>query len=122
MTCKIFSARGLPGSWVNLAPVVPYWGPFPRTLLPAALASVPFRFVFVRVRVRYLKIPLYEFLSNVFSSYERVLLCNKDEDGEAAAEEEVVAEQNDEVVVKFTEEEQWQANHKRKTTTNTLTN
>jgi hypothetical protein len=44
-----------------------------------------------------------------------------DEDREAAAEEEVVAKQNGEVVVEATGEEQWQANFKRKTTTNTPT-
>jgi len=56
-----------------------------------------------------------------FSSYEKVLLCIMDEDGEASAETEVVAEQNDEVVVEATEEEQWQANPRYKTTTNTPT-
>jgi hypothetical protein len=55
-----------------------------------------------------LNIPLYEFESNIFSSYDKALLHNMDEDGEAAAEEEVLAKQNDEVVVEATEEEQWQ--------------
>jgi hypothetical protein len=59
---------------------------------------------------QYLKIPLYEFLSNIISSYEKVLLCNMAEDGEAEQEEDVVAEQNDEVVIEATEEEQWQTN------------
>ena len=44
-----------------------------------------------------------------------------DEDGEAAPKEEVVAEQNGKLVVEATEEEQWQANIRRKTTTNTQT-
>jgi hypothetical protein len=60
-------------------------------------------------------------VSNIFLSYEKVLLYNMDEDGEVSAEEEVVDEQNYEVVVEATEEEQWQANPRYKTTTNTPT-
>ena len=54
----------------------------------------------------------------MLSSYEKVLLCDMNEDGEAAAEEEMIAEQNDDVVVEATKEEQWQAHPGRKTTTN----
>ena len=43
-------------------------------------------------------------MSNQISRYEKVLLCNMDEDVNVYAEEEVVAEQNDEVVVEATEE------------------
>jgi hypothetical protein len=67
----------------------------------------------------YFKIFLYGCVSNMFSSHDKVLLHNMDEDGEASAEEEVVAEQNDEVVVEATEEKQWKANLRYKTTTNT---
>jgi prepilin-type processing-associated H-X9-DG protein len=63
---------------------------------------------------QYFKIPLFEFVSNICSSYGKLLMRNMDEDGEAAAEREVVAEQNDEVVVEATEEEQRQANHRYK--------
>jgi hypothetical protein len=66
-------------------------------------------------------IPLYECVSNIFLSYEKMFLHNMDEDGEVAAEEEVIAEQNDEVVFEATEEEQWQANPRYRTTTNTPT-
>jgi|AntAceMinimDraft_5_1070358.scaffolds.fasta_scaffold144024_2 hypothetical protein len=69
----------------------------------------------------YLKVPLYECVSNIFSSYEKVLLHNMDEGGEAAAEEELVAEQNDEVVVEATEEGQLQAHPRYTTATNTPT-
>ena len=41
---------------------------------------------------QYLKIPLNECVLNTFSSYEKVLLHNMDEDGATAAEVEVVAE------------------------------
>ena len=70
---------------------------------------------------QYLDISLYQSVPNTFLSYEKVLLFNMDEDGEASAEEEVVAERNCEVVVEATEEEQLQANPRYKTTTNTPT-
>jgi hypothetical protein len=69
----------------------------------------------------YLNIPLYGRLSNIFSSYNNILLQNMDKNGEAAAEEDVVAEQKDEVVVEALEEEQSQANPRNETTTNTPT-
>jgi hypothetical protein len=67
---------------------------------------------------QYLKIPKYEFVSNILPSYDKILLCNMDEDVNVYAEEEVVAEQNDDVVVEATKEEKWQANPRYKTTTN----
>ena len=38
---------------------------------------------------KYLNIPLYDFLSDILSNYDKVFLHNMDEDGEAAAEEKV---------------------------------
>jgi hypothetical protein len=63
---------------------------------------------------QYLDISLYQSVPNTFLSYEKVLLFNMDEDGEASAEEELLAKKNDEVVVESTEEEQWQASPKYK--------
>jgi hypothetical protein len=41
---------------------------------------------------QYLIIPLYEFVSKNASSYEKVLLCNMYEEGDAAAKEDVEVE------------------------------
>ena len=67
------------------------------------------RALFGTISPQYLNISLYEFVSNIFTSNDKELLHNMDENGEFAAEEEVVFKQNDEVVVKATEEEHWQA-------------